>query len=74
MSLAQMSDHVQAKVRHTLADENTLLLALSLAHRGDKTQYNRNRSLAHYGALTIEKTETHNAIMESGRTLRCTKK
>jgi hypothetical protein len=68
-----MSDHVQAKVRYTFADQNNLLLALSLAHRGDDTQYTRNRSLAYYGALTIEKTETHNAIVESGRTLRRTK-
>jgi hypothetical protein len=67
-----MSDHVQARINYTFTDEKILLLALSSAHRDrdDKTQHDENRGLAHYGSLVIEMAKTHDAIVESGRTLR----
>ena len=67
-----MSDHVQARIKYTFTDEKILLLALSSAHRDrdDKTQHDGNRGLAHYGALVIAMAKTHDAIVESGQTLR----
>jgi hypothetical protein len=67
-----MSDNVQTKVKYILADKQLLLLALSAAHRdrNDKAQHDGNRHLAHYGTLAIGMVETHNTIVERGRTLR----
>lgn len=66
-----MSEHLQTKINYAFVDEQLLRLALRSAHRDkdDKEKDDGNRGLAHYGILAVQMAETHNAIMERGKTL-----
>lgn len=67
-----MSDFVQDLIKYTFEDEQLIHLALRSAHRDrdEGISDDGNRGLAHYGISAISMVETHNAIVESGKTLR----
>lgn len=67
-----MSNYIQSRINYTFGNEELVKLALRSAHRekDDRLVDDGNRGLAHYGVSAISMVETHNAIVESGRTLR----
>ena len=67
-----MPHFVQSRIRYTFKDDRLIESALRSAHRDrdDGVLDDGNRGLAHYGISAILMVETHNAIVESGKTLR----
>lgn len=66
-----MSIFVQSRINYAFENEQIVELALRSAHRDKHTGEGNdgNRGLAHYGVLAISMVETHNVIVESGKTL-----